>query len=44
MCIGYFLDSLEKNNLFDTVNVILISDYGMIIILNDKIIVLGDYI
>lgn len=43
-CIGYFLDSLEKNNLFDTVNVILISDYGMIIISNDKIIVLGDYI
>lgn len=43
-CIGYFLDSLEKKNLFDTVNVILISDYGMIIISNDKIIVLGDYI
>lgn len=43
-CTGYLLDSLDKNNLLDTVNVILTSDHGMTTTPNDKTIVLGDYI
>lgn len=43
-CTGYLLDSLEKNNLLDTMNVILTSDHGMTTTPHNKTIILGDYI
>lgn len=43
-CTGYLLDSLEKNNLLDTMNVILTSDHGMTTTPHNKTIILEDYI